>query len=332
MPMIRLTVIYIALGFLMLTACEDHFLRARRVLQQDPKQAIELLKEAAQGKKACDECPLYMAMAYERLHNTASAEQALKTAAASKNPNIANKAVTELYKLYKNDFIRASDTQKKVSLAMEAQKIEKRLKIADGFAGHFLLDFYKKAFQTNLKENKPEKAVQLLKKALATFTAPSQKKMLVKDSDRALKTYFIRTFTKKLPKIQVNLLKTGHFDRKTSEIFLSNRFIVPSKKQDPMFDPARKDFPLRVRVKACKPLYDQLMSVVKVFYANSPLKLKPLDKRAADHLFQLAFPVSSAGYDVLNPQDKKKAGLPYLCLIRIKPGAFVNYLYFLWDI
>ena len=320
---------YVFFVFLMLTACEDPFLRARRIIETDPKNAIELLKEAEKSKKGCDQCPLYMAMAYENMNNKSAAEKLLESVAKSGNSRIENQAVKELYKLYRSAFIKASKV-KAISVAKKAQGIEKRLKIADGFAGKFLMNYYKKQFKKELKNNKPKKAVQSIKKVLATFTAPSGKKAFIKDANRALKSYFTRQFIARIPRINTALSKTEYFDTKTSEIVLSNKFIVPSKAENPMFDPERKDFPLRVRVKACEPLHSQLMTVVKVFYDQSPIKLKPLDKKSTARLFQLVFPVASAGYDVIHPDNKSKAGLPYLCFIRIKPSDFVNYLYSLW--
>jgi len=330
--MIRLTIIYIVLSFLMLTACEDPLLRARRVMQEDPKQAIELIKEAAQDEKSCDQCPLYLAMAYEKLNNIPSAIQSLKSATGSKNQNIANNALAELYNLYRNNFIKSSDTQKRFTLAQEAQKLERKLKIADGFGGGFLLKFYKNQFKKEMKNHKLKKAIQSLKNILATFAPASRKKNIIKDANRQLRAYFIKEFSARLPQIKADLSKTKYFDHKTSEILISNRFIVPSKTVDPMFDPIRHDFPLRVRVKACGPLIRQLMAVVQVFYTNSPVELKPMNKKNADYLFRMVFPITQTGYDVLNPQNKKKAGLPYLCKISIKPVDFVNYLYFLWNL
>ena len=154
------------------------------------------------------------------------------------------------------------------------------MKIADGFAGAFLMSFYEKQFKQALKHGKVDAAMKALKKALGTFVAPEQKKALAKRANRKLKDHFVEAFLKALPGIQQELGTKGLFDQKTSEILLSNRFVVPSKSKDPMFDPARADYDLRIRAGACTPLRAKLDQVVGVFYTRSPLNLKKFDKKS----------------------------------------------------
>ncbi len=323
--------VYIVFSLVVLVACGDPVLRARRSITQNPKKAVELLKEAIKDRKNCNECKVYLAMAYEQLGDLKSAEQTLQPVAKANDPRFSDAAMAELYKLYKTNFVKAASDQQRLAIALKAAVLENKMKIAGGFAGEFLLHYYAVQFKHNLKQGHVKKAVTWLKKAIKTFASPDHKKEVVRNADSMLKTYFIDAFKARLPLIQTTLLKAGRFDARTGKVVLFNRFVVPSKAKDPAFDPASKDFELRVRLAACKPLRQQLDTVVKAFVSVSPVKMKKIGPKQRDQLFSLLFPLASAGYDVPHAKAiKNKAGLPYICFIRIKAVDFLNYLYAFW--
>ena len=240
--MTKISVAYILFSLLVLVACGDPVLKARRVMTRHPKEAVELLKGALQDRKDCNECRVYLAMAYEQLGDLKSAEQALQPVTKANDPRFSDAATAALYKLYKTEFVKAADDQQRLAVALKAQAIENRMKIAGGFAGEFLLHFYAAHFKSALKHGHVKKAVAWLKKAIKTFAAPEHKKAVVKDANKLLEAYFMDTFKTRLPQVQTALLKDHRFDVRTGKVVLFNRFVIPSRAKDPGFDPSRADF------------------------------------------------------------------------------------------
>jgi len=118
-------ILFFIVSLLFLSGCEDPLTRARRVINTQPKEALELLKEATQSDHGCRECPLYAAMAHEQLGNRQAAERDLEAfLAKDKDSPQAHQAMGKLYKLYFQDFAGRPTDSERLKIAIKPMPLK----------------------------------------------------------------------------------------------------------------------------------------------------------------------------------------------------------------
>lgn len=307
----------------LLLGCErDKVILGRKLMNTEPERAVEVLREAASERSPCFECLAYLGLALEksgRLMEAIEAYEAALPEAKGKTEPVANR----LLDAYEKAFEVAKTREEKTEIAKKAAQLEVRLSSGRPWANRYLADELRR--QIKEKRGDPAEVKRLAEAAQALYLPKETKREIAMEATNALQEAFVKKATDAfMNSLAVELAEMGRYEPDGRLVHLTNRFVIPSPKEDANFDPEASGFKINLRKAACNPLRSQLADLLgKVAPA---IGLKALDDRAIDTLFARYFEHSKAGF-ASHGDDRRPAGRTWLCMIEVPLEHFLGELF-----
>lgn len=324
--MIRPAVILVALTWWLAACNQDPVLSARRVLEGEPARAATILEQAARERPDCFDCFLFLGLAREKSGDIQGAmdayEHALALDEAGRRPEpVADRLVW----LYQQAFAASNDAGTRETIARKAAPLEARLGAARPWANDHLHDRLLAEFRNHAAARRRDEALAAVQAIQGLYLAPEKKAAAAREATAFLREEFARQGAEAIRTHRVEALaEKGFLDGKRKRIVLRHDFRVPTRREDPAFDPASDAFPAMVRSRACLPLRERLGEVVAL--VREDLKIRAPSDGDLDRLFAKMFTFARAGY-VRFGAEQNPAGESFMCRISMPVEAFVAELF-----
>lgn len=305
----------------------DPVMKGRRLLDKDPAGAAALFREAAAKKSPCFDCDAWLGYALERQKDVKGAIEAYERALALPESRTRPEPVAaRLLGAYETLFRDNADPALRLDIATKAAPLEAELKVAKPWANPHLFDVRKKAIAPLAEAGKSREVAAAIDSLMALYLTADMKKAFGTEATELLRTAFVARVKGVFESdLAAALDRDGIFEPKTGEVVLANRFTIPSKKDDPRFDPGASDFATTIRKEACLPLRKSLEDLVA--RVGPVLKLHAASAQDLDWLFADAFKESRAGWADHGPADRSPAGQAWRCEIRLPLARFLGEMY-----
>ncbi len=324
--MFRPGVCFVTMTWL-LAACEgDPVLSARRLLDEEPARAATMLEKVASERPDCFDCRLFLGLAREKAGDLRAAvaayEQALALDEAGRRPEpVADRLVW----LYQQIFAASTDEAEREAIARKAAPLEARLGVARPWANEFLHDRLMAEFKSHAGAGRRDEALAAAKAIQSLYLSPEKKATAAREATAFLRDEFARAGAEAIRTRQGEALaEKGLMDEKRKRIVLRNDFRIPTRREDPTFDPSKDSFPAMVRARACLPLRQRLAEVVSL--VREDLRLRAPSEKDLDRVFATLFTYARAGY-VKYGAEQRPAGETFMCRISVPVEEFVAELY-----
>lgn len=324
--MIRPIVILLALTWSVAACNRDPVLSARRLLEEEPARAATILERAARERTDCFDCLLFLGLAREKSGDLPGAMDAYEHALALDEAGRRPEPVADrLLWLYQQAFAASNDEGAREALARKAAPIEARLGSARPWANDHLHDRLLAEFRNHAGAGRRDDALAALRAIQGLYLAPEKKAAAAREATTFLREEFARQGAEAIRTHRGEVLaEKGFLDGKRKRIVLRHDFRVPTRREDPAFDPASDAFPAMVRSRACLPLRERLAEVVDL--VREDLKVRAPSDADLDRLFAKMFTYARAGY-LRFGAERDPAGESFMCRISVPVEAFVAELF-----
>ncbi|HOA12901.1 MAG TPA: hypothetical protein PLB35_01880 [Myxococcota bacterium] len=305
----------------------DKVEKGRRLIDSEPEKAIALFQEAEKERGECFDCLIYTGLAYERMgsaaHALTSYERAMQMPDAAARPE---PVAERLLGLYETAHGKAGDATEKLAIARKAAELEKALKVARPWASMFLVDKYLADMKAAAEKGDEAEVRKIADFCMGLALPAEMKNGFATDATLALQSAFINRATKKFQEtLATAFAEKGWFDSETSNIIFRNQFVIPSKAEDPEFNPDSPGFSAALRKGACLPLHAMVSEAVSL---SAPmLGLKGIDNAGLNLVFQDLYKKAVAGFAQYGGEKRAPNGQPYLCMIQVPMKDFVASLF-----
>ncbi len=320
-------------GFIVVTALwgaaacnRDPVLSARRVLEEEPARAATLLEQAARERPDCFDCLLFLGLAREKGGDLPGAVDAYERALALDEAGRRPEPVADrLLWLYEQVFTASNDAGTREVIARKAAPLEARFGAARPWANNHLYDRLLADFRKQVAAGRRDEALAAARAIQGLYLAPDKKAAAAREATTFLRDEFARQGAEAIRTQRAQTLaEKGFLDGKQRRIVLRHDFRVPTRREDPTFDPASDAFPAMVRARACLPLRERLAEVVAL--VREDLKIRAPSEQDLDRLFAKMFTYARAGW-VRFGAERNPAGESFLCRISVPVEAFVAELF-----
>lgn len=324
--MIRPAVIVVALTWWLAACNRDPVLSARRVIEEEPARAATILEQAARERQGCFDCLLFLGLAREKSGDVQGAMDAYERALALEEAGRRPEPVADrLLWLYQQAFVAVNDAGTREAVARKAAPLEARLGAARPWANDHLYDRLFEDFRNHAKAGRRDEALAAVQAIQGLYLAPEKKAAAAREATAFLREEFARQGADVIRTHRAEVLaEKGFLDGKRKRIVLRHEFRVPTRREDPAFDPTSDAFPAMVRSRACLPLRERLGEVVAL--VREDLKVRAPSDADLDRLFAKMFTYARAGW-LRFGAEQNPAGESFLCRISVPVDAFVAELY-----
>lgn len=320
-------------GFIMVTAIwgvaacdQDPVLSARQVLEEEPARAATILEQAARERPDCFNCWLFLGLAREKGGDLQGAVDAYEHALALDEAGRRPEPVADrLLWLYDQVFTTSNDAATREAIARKAAPLEARLGAARPWANDHLHDRLLADFRNHVAAGRRDEALAAARAIQGLYLAPDKKAAAAREATAFLREEFARRGAEVIRTQRAEALaEKGFLDGKHKRIVLRHDFRVPTRREDPAFDPGSDAFPAMVRARACLPLRQRLGEVVAL--VREDLKIRAPSEEDLDRLFAKMFTYARAGWARFGA-ERNPAGESFLCRISVPVEAFVAELF-----
>ncbi len=324
--MVRPCVILVAFTWWLAACDRDPVLSARRVLEQEPARAATILEEAARKRPDCFDCLLFLGLAREKSGDVRGAVDAYERALALDEAGRRPEPVADrLLWLYQQAFTASNDAGTREAIARKAAPLEARLGAARPWANDHLYDRLLAEFRNHAGARRRDEALAAAQAIQGLYLAPEKKAAAAREATAFLREEFARQGAEAIRTHGAEVLaEKGFLDGNRKRIVLRHDFRVPSRREDPAFDPASDAFPAMVRSRACLPLRERLGEVVAL--VREDVKVRAPSDADLDRLFAKMFTYARAGW-VRFGAEQNPAGESFMCRISVPVEAFVAELF-----
>lgn len=323
----RLVVLAVAAVALASCACSrDKVLAGRRLIGTDNQKAIALFQEAEKERPPCFECKLYEGLAHEKGGDLAAAATAWEAAIAIPNAPGRTELSWRLLDTWEKLYEATKEKAAKLAIAKKAAALEASLGAARAWANEALAESLRADMATAKSAGDAAKVKAAAAAIQALYLPVVRKRDLAVEATDALRAVFTASAERAFrEKVAPGLAEKGSFDADSSDIVLTNRFVIPPASKDAAFDPRSDGFKVALRKGACVPLRDRLAEVVTA--AAAAVGAKQPDAGAVDALFAKVFPQARAGFAEFGGEAKPPAGQTWLCTVRVPLASLLGELF-----
>lgn len=325
-PRAFFTVLFVAI--LAATGCSnDKVEKGRRLIDTEPEKAISLFQEAEKERGECFDCLIYTGLAYEKMGSAAHALTSYERAMQMPDAATRQEPVAErLLGLYEKAHGKAETPDDKLAIARKAAELEKSLKVARPWASMFLVEKYLIDMKAAAEKGNEAEVRKIADFCMGLALPAEMKNSFATDATLALQTAFVNRASAKFEETLASVFaEKGWYDRETSGIVFRNQFVIPSKADDPEFNPDSPGFAAALRKGACLPLHKAVSDAVAV--AEPVLGLKGIDNAGINLVFQDLYKKAVAGFVQYGGDKRAPNGQPYLCMIQVTLKDFLSSIF-----
>lgn len=325
------SIFFLSFLFFNINCKKDRILEAKLVLKENPSEAIKILMEEENEFPDKFETQYLLSLSYIQLNNFEKAEGVLQGSLEKKwdvnKKRLLKEKLLEVYKLI-FDLKQKKEPTKAFEYLKKSAEIEKELRTRSVWANHKLFELYAKGVEEARKAGNFESAMENAKKINELYYIEEVKKRFVED----YRIYHKENFKKNVLKIieqgiGKRLEGIGKYNPSTRIFIIRNKFSIPDGNEDPLFDQTKEYFEINVRKAACLPLLNEISNLLNIIAEALSPQLKVSNNEVED-LFAISWNTAIAGYEEKGGVSaKNKAGLIYICEIKLKEDDVIDKLY-----